>query len=485
MSYLGLDLGTSSVKLVLIDEKQNLIGEASCVLSISRPKPLHSEQNPEDWWQAVLSSVSHLRKAYPKQWAQLKSIGLTGQQHGAVCLNNNNQVVYPAILWNDGRSYEEATYLNTTYPQFQQITGNTVLPGFTAPKLLWLKNHHPQIFKQITKVLLPKDYIRFRLSGEFATDLSDASGTSWVDVKNRCWSEELIKFTGLNSSCMPKLYEGTEITGKLSPKLKHDFCVDNDVIIIGGGGDNAAGAVSVGVMGDGQAMLSLGTSGVYFIANSKYHSTSNGVCHSFTHCLPGMWHHMGVILTAASALGWWAKVCVRSEVDLLKSAEFSGFAHENTPIFLPYLSGERTPHNNPFAQGVFFGINHDTDESDLTNAVLEGVAFAIRDCQVILPGADQVRSLSLIGGGAKSLYWGKIIANVLNKTVKFHDESKIGPSFGAALLALAAVKKVAITDLVKIPAVTQVFEPEKDKVLFYQDKFKKFQKLYTQVKDLY
>lgn len=481
MSYLGIDLGTSSVKLVLIDENQDLIADSSVSLKILRPKPLYSEQNPEDWWQATLLAMDKLRERCPKEWLQLKAIGLTGQQHGAVCLDKYNQVVYPAILWNDSRSHEEAKYLNNQYPEFEQITGNTVLPGFTAPKILWLKNNLPDVFAQITKVLLPKDYIRFKLSGDFATDLSDASGTSWVDVRGRIWSQKLLEFTGIDLSYMPKLYEGTEVTGTLLPTLQKRFGIAHEVLIVAGGGDNAAGAISVGVMAEGKAMISLGTSGVYFIANNKYHLPINGVSHSFTHCLPGVWHHMGVILTAASALSWWANVCGKNETELLKGAKDCGIANSGTPICLPYLSGERTPHNNPFAQGVFFGMTHDTKQADLTNAVLEGVAFAINDCQNILPGVDFVNSISLIGGGAKSHYWGEIIANVLNKNITFHDESKIGPSFGAALLALAASKKIAITDLVISPQVTHSFSPVSHAVEYYQTKFEQFKKLYTQL----
>lgn len=484
MSYLGIDIGTSSVKAVLIDELKKTVAEATIPLSISRPQPLYSEQDPHEWWQATLNAVAEIKKSNPQALRELKAIGLTGQMHGAVCLDKNHEVLCPAILWNDGRSHKECDYLNSNHPEFLNINGNLVMPGFTAPKILWLKNNQPEIFRQISKVLLPKDYIRFKLSGEFATDMSDASGTSWVNVKERSWSELLISICGLNISNMPGLYEGTDITGYLHDQLQLEWGLVHKVAIVAGGGDNAAGAVSVGILSPNYAMLSLGTSGVYFTASDKYHAPLSNVSHSFCHCLPQKWHHMGVILSAASCLSWWSSIGDKPESELIKNSQ-NNYKLQNNLLFLPYLSGERTPHNNPLATSMFWGLTHSIQESDLTNAILEGVAFAIADCQEILPESKNIEAISLIGGGAKSQHWGRILASVLNKAISFHDESQIGPAFGAALLAFSAVNKQNIEDIATTPSILKVIEPEPDLVSFYQNKIVKYRDLYPRVKDLY
>jgi xylulokinase len=485
MSYLGVDIGTSSIKVSLINLEQQLIASKSINIPIYRPSPLFSEQNPEEWWNAVVAAIDYLQHKHTKDWHQLKAIGITGQQHGAVCLDKNGSVVYPAILWNDGRSYQEAEFLNKNYPEFLQINGNFVLPGFTAPKLLWLQAHRPEIYAQIKTILLPKDYIRYRLTGEYASDLSDASGTSWVDVKHRKWSEKLLQICQLDISNMPKLYEGTAITGNLLDIHKRSWGLINQVTVVGGGGDNAAGAVSVGVVEHGKAMLSLGTSGVYFIAQDSYLPMDNGISHSFCHCVPKMWHNMGVILSAASCLSWLSSISAKAEHELITMAQSQQYSNSDMPIFLPYLSGERTPHNNPFARGMFFGIAHTSQLKDLTNAVLEGVAFAIKDCERILPNTNEVKSLAIIGGGAKSNYWGQIIANILNKTIVFYDETKIGPSFGSALLALAGDNNISISSLEVKPLIIKQIDPHQQTVDFYQEKYVKFQALYQQTKNLY
>ncbi|MCX8514122.1 MAG: xylulokinase [Burkholderiales bacterium] len=484
MSYLGIDIGTSSIKVSLINAQQQLLATKSINIPIQRPNPLYSEQNPEDWWNAVVTAIDYLQNNYANQWQHLKSIGITGQQHGAVCLDKNGAVVYPAILWNDGRSYQEAQFLNSNYADFLHINGNLVLPGFTAPKIFWLQKHKPEIYQQVSTILLPKDYIRYRLTGEYASDLSDASGTSWLDVKNRKWSEKLLQICQLDISYMPKLYEGTAISGYLHSNLQHAWGIKNSVTVVGGGGDNAAGAVSVGVICHGKAMLSLGTSGVYFIAQDSYLPMDNGISHSFCHCIPQMWHHMGVILSAASCLSWLSLISSKAEHKLIANAQTQRYDADATPLFLPYLSGERTPHNNPFARGMFFGITHTTQLKDLTNAVLEGVAYAIKDCEEILPNTKQVESLAIIGGGAKSNYWGQIIANVLNKTIVFYDETKIGPSFGAALLALAGDNGINVSDLEINPLIIKEINPQPQLINFYQQKHEKFKALYQQTKNL-
>jgi len=474
MAYLGIDIGTSAVKIVLIDAKQQYISQASIPLTVSRPKPLWSEQNPEDWWQATCLAIEKLK--HETDLSEVKAIGLTGQMHGATCIDKNNKPLRPAILWNDGRSYKECEILNKHPADFKTINGNTVMPGFTAPKLLWLKKHEPDVFKKISKVLLPKDYIRLKLSGDYASDLSDASGTAWLDVGKRVWSPQLLAATDLTIEHMPKVYEGTEITGELKADLAHKWGMTNKVKIIAGAGDNAAGAISLGITEPDRAMLSLGTSGVYFVPCTKFTPDPSKGFHTFCHCIPNRWHQMGVILSAASCLDWWGKITNMDAAQLLTEAE--NHTLKNVPIFLPYLSGERTPHNNPFAQGVFFGITHNTSRPELTQAILEGVAFAIADCQTVLKEVStEVEQISIIGGGAKSKYWGQIIADVLNKPLSYHNESLLGPAFGAARLAMLGD--------INIPEVTNIIHTNIGQHEKYMLKLNKYRKIYQQLEQLF
>jgi xylulokinase len=396
--------------------------------------------------------------------------------HGATCIDKNNKALRPAILWNDGRSHEECDILNNHPADFKAINGNTVMPGFTAPKLLWLQKHESDTFRKIHKVLLPKDYIRFKLSGDYASDLSDASGTSWLDVGRRCWSEKLLAATNLTIEHMPTVYEGTEITGILRTDLARSWGMTNEVKIVAGAGDNAAGAISLGITEADRAMLSLGTSGVYFVPSTKFVPDPAKGFHTFCHCVPNKWHQMGVILSAASCLNWWLKTTnIKNETQLIAEIETSKL--QDVPLFLPYLSGERTPHNDPFAQGVFFGMTHNTGRSELTQAVLEGVAFAIFDCQSVLKQVGtEVDKISIIGGGAKSKYWGEILANVLDKPLFYHNESALGPAFGAACLA---------ADSISQPKATDIIYPNGAQHEMYMHKFSQYQKLYNSLKPLF
>jgi xylulokinase len=484
MTYLGIDIGTSAVKAVLVNDEQELISQTSIPLKISRPKKLWSEQNPEGWWLATCSAIENLKKNNKSALAALKAIGITGQMHGAVCVDKNNKPLRPAILWNDGRSYQECDILNKHPANFKSINGNTVMPGFTAPKLLWIQQYEPKIFNKIYKVLLPKDYIRFKLSRDYATDLSDASGTSWLDVGNRCWSEQLLAPTNLTINQMPKLYEGTEVTGELSSDLASQWGTSKDVKIIAGAGDNAAGAVSLGIIEPNRAMLSIGTSGVYFVPCIEFKPDPEKGFHTFCHCIPNRWHQMGVILSAASCLSWWLKTTGKKTENCL-IAEVKKTAHSlrNIPIFLPYLSGERTPHNNPFAQGVFFGITHDTSRLALTQAVLEGVAFAIADCQTVLKeAATEATQVSVIGGGAKNKYWGTILANIINKPLLYHNESELGPAFGAARLAIIGDLNVPVNEIATSPKIGHTINPNQREHENYMVRFNLYHKIYQQLR---
>ncbi len=458
MMYLGIDIGTSGIKTVVINCEQHIIAQITIPLALSNPKPLWSEQNPEDWFDAVLQGLSILQQEHAPVLAQVSAIGLTGQMHGAVCLDRQGKVLRPAILWNDGRSYRECDDLMQRYPEFLNIGANCVMPGFTAPKLLWLQRHEPELFQRIDKVLLPKDYIRYRLTDELATDMSDAAGTLWLDVAKRCWSEKLLQACGLTLKHMPPVLEGTEVAGILRSDLARRFGMQ-PVPCVAGASDNAAGALSMGVIHNGQAMLSLGTSGVYFVASDQCRANASRGLHSFCHCIPNTWHQMGVILAAASALSWWHSIHGQVALTTLID-EAQQIDKADIPVFLPYLSGERTPHNNPHATARFDGMRQNTTRAHLTQAVLEGVAFAFADCQdVIYDAGTQVNSVCVIGGGARSQYWGKLIASILDQPLQYHQDATIGPAFGAARLALIsdgyALEKVATA-----PPLAETIQPD-------------------------
>jgi xylulokinase len=480
--YLGFDLGTSAVKAVLVDETQRQVDQVSAPLTVQRPQPTWSEQAPEAWWAAVRDCMTQLRRRRPAALAQTSAIGLAGQMHGAVLLDGHDRVLRPAILWNDGRSAPQCAELERREPRSRQITGNLAMPGFTAPKLLWVAENEPVVFRQVKKVLLPKDYVRLCLSGEFASEMSDAAGTLWLDVARRAWSAEMLSATDLPQSAMPSLFEGTQATGKLRPALADEWGMSRDVVIAGGGGDNAAGAVGVGVIRSGQAFLSLGTSGVYFVASESYAPNPERAVHTFCHCLPGIWHQMSVILSAASALSWFAGVSgAKSEGDLL--AEVEAHERDTDVIFLPYLSGERTPHNDANARGLFFGMTHATTRADLGRAVLEGVAFAFVDGQDALREAGtRIDEVSVIGGGARSWLWGRILASALDRPLRYHRGGDVGPAFGAARLARLARTKEDPMEVCSAPPLARSIEPAADLRDRYSDRLHQYRRLYARLK---
>lgn len=431
--FLGLDIGTSAVKAVLIDQDGILRSEASKPLPIYRPKPLWAEQDPEDWWNAVVQATAALD---PKLKREVSAIGLTGQMHGAVLLDARRRVLRPAILWNDGRSAEACRILEARAPKSRDITGNAAMPGFTAPKILWTQAHEPEIASAIDLVLLPKDYIRLRLTGDAASDMSDAAGTLWLDVRARAWSEEMLAATGLALRNMPTVHEGPHITGQLTAEAAALLGLPR-APVVAGAGDNAAGAAGAGVTANGQAMLSLGTSGVIFAATDEHLPDAGRGVHAFCHCLPGMWHQMSVMLSAAACLEWAAQFFGSAD-----AASFAGMAEgvETDVLFLPYLSGERTPHNDPQAMGVFFGLTAATDRTHAARAVLEGVAMGLADGFTALRAAgSDPAEISVIGGGARNLVWGQILASALNVPLVYRNGAATGPAAGAARLAHLAM----------------------------------------------
>lgn len=458
--FLGLDLGTSAIKAVLVDGEQRVVAQAGAALSVQRPRPLWAEQDPEAWWRAAEDAVGAVRAAAPTAFAATRAIGLSGQMHGAVLLDAADRVLRPAILWNDGRAGAECAELERRAPRLRAVAGNLAMPGFTAPKLLWVAAHEPDVFRATARVLLPKDWLRLRLSGEHVAEMSDASGTLWLDVARRAWSPELLAATGLGVDAMPRLVEGSEPAGRLRPDLARAWGLDAGVVIAGGGGDNAAGAIGVGVVRAGDAFLSLGTSGVYFVAGDRFAPAPETAVHAFCHALPGTWHQMSVLLSAASCLSWLASATVADgEATLLAEAEHAD--PDPRLLFLPYLAGERTPHNDPHATGAFVGLTHAAGRGDLARAVLTGVAFAFADGEDALRAAGTgIARVSVIGGGARSHLWGRILASVLDRPLQYHAAAEIGPAFGAARLARLALTGEEPMAICTAPPVAAVVPPE-------------------------
>jgi xylulokinase len=477
--YLGIDVGTSSVKAVIIDDAGLVLDQASAKLTVSRLHPLWSEQDPADWWAATNEAVAALK---PDLRRAVRSIGLAGQMHGATLLGSDGKALRPAILWNDGRSGAECAALEAHVPGMTEITGNRAMPGFTAPKLAWVRDHEPDIFAATKMVLLPKDYVRLCMTGDTASDMSDSAGTLWLDVAARDWSDVMLDATGLDRSHMPNLYEGSDVTGQLRAELAEAWGMAR-VAVVAGGGDNAAGAVGVGVVHAGDAFLSLGTSGVLFLANDGYRPNPAGGVHSFCHALPNRWHQMSVILSAASCVDWAAKLCgVKDAAALFALIEARG-APTSTEMFLPYLSGERTPHNDPAAKGVLFGLTHESDAAALGQAVLEGIAFAFRDgVDALLDSGAAINGITVIGGGARSACWGKILSSALGRSLVYREGGEVGPAYGAARLAQLGLGEATVDDVCTPPPITMVIEPEERLVDNLAAKLPKFRTLYQQLK---
>lgn len=455
--YLGVDIGTSSVKAVVIDDSNEIVAQATAPLTVSRPQPGFSEQNAKAWWEATVSAVIGLPAAVR---AAVRGVGLSGQMHGATLLDERDRPLRPAILWNDGRSARECVELETREPAARAITGNIVMPGFTAPKLLWVAKHEPDVFRRTASVLLPKDYVRLKLTGEKFSDMSDASGTAWLDVGKRDWSEAMLAATGLTRAHMPRLVEGTGPTGTITAEAADQLQLPR-VVVAGGGGDNAASAVGLGVVSPGQAFLSLGTSGVLFVVTDRFRPNPERAAHAFCHCLPNRWHQMSVMLSAASVLDWVAQLTGEQDLPrLVESARARGLSR-SSPVFLPYLSGERTPHNNPAARGVFFGIRADTDAADLTVAALEGVALAFVDgLDVLLEKGGSIGDITVTGGGARLPYWGELLAAALNRPLTYRAGGEVGAALGAARLARLAVGGERPETVCQAPPVARVVQPD-------------------------
>jgi xylulokinase len=480
--YLGIDIGTSSVKAVLVDEHGAIVAQASDSLVVSRPQPGFSEQDPESWWRATVNAVRQLPAAAR---AAVRAVGLSGQMHGATLLDAQDKPLRPAILWNDGRSGLECLDLERREPNSRAITGNIMMPGFTAPKLLWVSRHEPEIFRRTACVLLPKDYIRLKMTGERLSDMSDASGTMWLDVGKRAWSDPLLAATGLTRANMPRLVEGTSPAGTITAAAAEELQLPR-VPVAGGGGDNAASAVGLGVVSPGQAFLSLGTSGVLFVVTDRFRPNPERAAHAFCHCLPERWHQMAVMLSAASVLDWVAQLTGQSDLPrLVESAKAQGLTRQS-PFFLPYLSGERTPYNDPNARGVFFGIRPDTTAADLTGAVLEGVALAFTDgLDVLIEKGGTVGDITVTGGGARLPYWGELLAAALNRPMTYRLGGEVGAALGAARLARLALGTERPEDVCIAPPIERVVEPDASLSSLLAIRRRTFVRLYEDLKSTF
>ena len=484
MSYLGIDIGTSGVKALLIDEHGRALGEASAAaVEPVRPQPGWSEQNPQDWWKATLAAIDTLSKSHASELASVRGIGLSGHMHGATLLDENDKVLRPAILWNDGRSAEECREMEAKLPELRAIAGNIAMPGFTAPKIAWVRKHEPEIYECIAKVLLPKAYVRLLLSGEHVEDMSDAAGTLWLDVGKRDWSDALLGVTGLTRAQMPRLVEGSAPAGFLKRDLAQRWGMGENVVIAGGAGDNAAAACGIGAIRPGEGFVSLGTSGVLFVSNEKFSPNTEGAVHAFCHAIPDTWHQMGVILSATDSLNWLARITGQSPAGLAQAAE-AQFRGPGETIFLPYLSGERTPHNNAGARGSFVGLSQSSDAAQLAQAVMEGVVFAMRDCQRVLAEAGtHIDRLIAVGGGSKSPLWLKLLATNLNMEIALPEDGDFGGALGAARLGLCAAEGASPQMVMTMPPIKTTIAPDESLSGAYSEQYARYAALYPAIEE--
>ena len=485
MLYIGVDLGTSAVKLLLMDAEGKIHKIASREYPLEFPHPGWSQQDPLQWFTQTMDGLKELLSECDK--SQVAGISFGGQMHGLVTLDENDQVIRPAILWNDGRTTEETAYLNEVIgkEKLSAYTANIAFAGFTAPKILWMQKNEPELWARVKKIMLPKDYLAFRLSGSFCTDYSDASGMLLLDVKNRRWSKEMMEICNLTEDMLPTLYESYEVVGNILPEIAAQLQIPETVKIIAGAGDNAAAAVGTGTVGEGRCNLSLGTSGTIFISSEKFGVDQNNALHSFDHA-DGGYHLMGCMLSAASCNKWWMD-------EILKTKDYSSEQKginklgENTVFYLPYLMGERSPHNNPAARAMFIGMSMDTTREDMTQAVLEGVAFGLRDSlEVARSLGIKIERSKICGGGAKSPLWRTIIAAVMNLKLDI-IESEEGPGYGGAILAAVGCGEYPDVEPAtnKLVKVVETIEPDPELVAKYEARYQEFKKLYPTVKPLF
>ena len=485
MLYIGVDLGTSAVKLLLMDEKGKIHNIVSKEYPLSFPHPGWSEQNLQDWKEQSLAGIKELIADADK--SQIAGISFGGQMHGLVVLDENDEVIRPAILWNDGRTTKETDYLNEVIgkDKLSKYTANIAFAGFTAPKILWMKEQEPENFAKINKIMLPKDYLAYVLSGVHCTDYSDASGMLLLDVEHKCWSKEMLEICNVKEEQLPTLYESYEVVGNVKPEIAEELGIPASVKVIAGAGDNAAAAVGTGTVGEGRCNISLGTSGTIFISSKKFGVDEHNALHSFDHA-DGYYHLMGCMLSAASCNKWWMDEILKTK-EYAKEQEQICKLGENNVFYLPYLMGERSPHNDPKARATFIGMTMDTTREDMTQAVLEGVAFGLRDSlEVARSLGIQIERTKICGGGAKSPLWKKIVANVMNLKVDV-IESEEGPGYGGAILAAVGCKEFASVEEAteKLVKIVDTVEPDAELVAKYEERYQKFRQIYPTLKGLF
>ncbi|MDA9434809.1 xylulokinase [Bradyrhizobium sp. CCBAU 51627] len=476
--YLGIDLGTSAVKTVLVDANQRVIASESRALTMASPRQGYFEQDPAQWIEATFATLDALKASHGKELAAVEGIGLSGQMHGATLLDASNTPLRPCILWNDGRSAAECRILEQRWPALRTTTGNKAMPGFTAPKLLWIAAHEPEIFAATRRVLMPKAYLRLVLSGEAIEDVSDASGSLWLDAARRDWSDAALAATGLSRAHMPRLVEGCAPAATLRRELAQRWGMAKPPTIAGGAGDNPAGAIGIGAIKPGTAFISLGTSGALLAPTDHIAANPDRVVHTFCHAIPGMWIQAGAILSAASCLAWAARLFGAPETELL--APLGARPKMPSPVsFLPYLAGERTPHDDPTVRGMLDGLSHATDRTAIVQAVLEGVAFALADCRDALGDAGiAVAEADAIGGGSQSGFWLAVLAGVLNIPIHRFADGETGAAFGAARLGRLAVTGEAIASVCTPPQRIETFEPDRVLVDAYAARLPAWRELY-------
>ena len=479
--FIGLDLGTSGVRALLVGDGGDVLDAADAPLSVAHPHPGWSEQNPADWIAAATAALTALRGKATDAMRRLRGIGLSGQMHGATLLDETGAVLRPCLLWNDTRSHDQAARLDAL-PDFRAISGNIVFPGFTAPKVMWVAENEPEIFSRTARVLLPKDYLSFWLTGNPVSDMSDSAGTSWLDVGARDWSATLLEQSGMRRDQMPDLTEGTGIVGTLRPALAAELGLPDGVQVVAGGGDNAASACGVGALAEGDGFVSLGTSGVLLAARDGFAPRPESAVHTFCHAVPDTWYQMGVILAATDSLNWLARVSATKPADLT-AALGEKIGGPGRTRFLPYLSGERTPHNDSAVRGAFTGLDIASEQSDLTRAVLEGVSFALRDnLEALKSTGAQLNRVLAIGGGTRSRYWVELLATILNMPVDLPEKGEFGAALGAARLAICGVTGAAPDNVMTKPPVAATIDPRADLQPAYEDAYAAFAASYPTLK---
>ncbi len=480
MHFLGIDIGTSAVKAILVDDRQIVVAQASAPVATRQPQPGWSEQDPEDWWRATESAVGEIRARDSAAFSDIRAIGLSGQMHGAVILDDAGDPIRPAMIWNDGRAVAQCAALTAAVPGLADVAGVIAMPGFTAPKLMWLRAHEPKNFARIRHVVLAKDFVRLRLTGEVATDMADAAGTLMLDEARRDWSDAILAAVGVARPQMPRLMEGSAVSGSLRSEIAASWRLPTSTIIAAGGGDSAAGAIGIGAIDDGDGFVSLGTSAQIFVTRRRFAPKPATLIHAFAHALPGRWFEQAALLNGAGCLDWISRV-LGEDVETLLAGVEARYVGPGRLIFLPYLAGERTPLNDPAARGAFAGFEYATSPLDLVQAVLEGVALSLVDGQQAF-GDTAKTPLPMIGGGARSRFWMRLIASALGRPLLRVSGADNGPAFGAARLARMAASGESPASVCTKPTIDEVIEPEPALVEAYAAKLEVFRRLYRSLK---